>query len=170
MKTHSMKAGLLAVVVALVFGSPAWSLPPETDEDLRRDLRELKEDLARLKRDVELDRTEAATQARRLEDRLERMTLALEKIVGTGTPITRRSGIVSPVRRSTGTIRLDNRMNVQARVTIDGLMYTIPPRSVRTLRDQPTGAFGYEVTGDGYGQANYRSSLTANETLTVTVY
>ena len=170
MKQHSMKAGLLAVVVALVFGSSAWSRPPETDEDLRKDLRELKEDLTRLKKDMELDRREAAAQARRLEDRLERLTLALEKLSGTEMPITRRSGLVSPVRRSTGTIRLDNRMNVQARVTIDGLQYTIPPRTVRILRDQATGVFEYDVTGDGFGQASYRSSLAANETLTVTVY
>ena len=100
----------------------------------------------------------------------ERLTLALEKLSGTGLTTSRPSMAFSPVRRTTGTIRLDNRMNVQARVTIDGLQYTIPPRSIRTLRDQPTGAFGYDVTGDGYGQASYRSSLAANETLTVTVY
>lgn len=170
MKNHSMMAGLMAVVVALILGSSAWSRPPETDEDLRKDLRVLKEDLARLKRDVDLDRREAATQARRLEESLDRITLALEKLSGTGSTTSRPSMALSPVRRTTGTIRLDNRMNVQARVTIDGLQYTIPPRSIRTLRDQPTGAFGYDVTGDGYGQASYRSSLAANETLTVTVY
>ena len=170
MTNHTSKAGLLAVAVALLIGSPAWSRPPETDEDLRKDVRALKEDLARLKRDAELDRAEAATQARRLEDRLDRITLALEKLAGTGTTTSRPSMAVAPVRRATGTIRLDNRLGVQARVTIDGLMYTLPPRSVRILRDQATGAFDYDVTADGFGQASYRSSLATNETLTVTVY
>ena len=166
MKTHSMKAGLVAVVVALVLGSSAWSRPPETDEDIRKDLRELKEDLARLKKDVDLDRREAATQARRLEDRLERMAKALEKLAGSS----RRANERDPDQRTTGTIRLHNRMNVQARVTIDGLMYSIPPRSVQILRNQPTGAFTYDVTGDGFGQASYRSTLANNETLTVFVH
>jgi len=166
-----MKAGLLAVVAALLIGSPAWSRPPETDEDLRKEVRELKDDLARLKREVDLDRREAAARARRLEDRLERITQALEKLSGTGaTTGSRPSMTVAPDRRSTGTIRLDNRLQVEARVTIDGIMYTIPPRSVRVLRDQPAGAFGYDVTADGFGQASYRSTLANNETLTVTVY
>jgi hypothetical protein len=170
MTNRTMKAGLLAVLVALLVGSPAWSRPPEMDEDLRRDVRDLKEDLARLRRDVELDRREAATQARRLEDRLERITLALEKLSGTGVGSSRASMALSPVRRVAGTIRLDNRLGVEARVTIDGIVYSIAPRSVRLLRDQPTGAFTYDVTADGFGQASYRSSLASNETLTVTVY
>ena len=169
MTYHSMKAGLLAVVAALLIGSPASSRPPE-DDDLRKDVRALKEDLARLKRDVDIDRTDAADRARRLEAKLDGIALSLEKLAATATT-PRTSMSVTPVRRGTGTIRLDNRMNVQARVTIDGLEYTLPPRSVRTLRNQPTGAFGYEVTADGFvGRASYRSSLANNETLTVTVY
>ena len=170
MMNRTMKAGLLAAMVALLLGSPAWSRPPETDEDLRRDVRDLKEDLARLRRDVELDRREAANQARRLEERLERMTLALERLSGTGTTSSRPSMAFSPARQVTGTIRLENRLGVNARVTIDGIAYTIAPRSVRLLRDQPAGAFSYDVTADGFGQATYRSSLANNETLTVTVY
>ena len=170
MKIHTMKAGLLAVAVAILLGSPAWGRPPEADDAVQRDLRNLREDLARLKRDVELDRREAAAQARRLEARLERITLALEKLSGTGTISSRPSMSLSPARTSTGTIRLDNRMNVRARVTIDGIVYTIPPRTVQTLRDQPAGAFTYSVTAAGFGQASYNSSLAGNETLTVTVY
>lgn len=170
MKIHTMKAGLLAVAVALLLGSPAWSRPTETEADLRRELRELREDLKRLKQDVDLDRLAAAAQARRLEDRLDRMASALEKLAGTGTVSSRPSMSFSPARAATGTIRLDNRMNVRASVTIDGIVYTIPPRSSRVLRDQPAGAFSYDVTADGYGQASYNSSLAGNETLTVTVY
>jgi hypothetical protein len=170
MTNRTMKAGLMAVMVALLVGSAAWSRPPETDEDLRRDVRDLKEDLARLRRDVELDRREAAKQAQRLEERLERMTLALERLSGTGPASSRPSMAFSPARRVTGTIRLENRLGVNAQVTIDGIVYTIAPRSVRLLRDQPAGAFSYDVTADGFGVASYRSSLATNETLTVTVY
>ena len=170
MKIHTMKAGLLAVAVAFLLGSPAWGRPPEADDEVRRDLRNLREDLAQLKRDVELDRREAAAQARRLEARLERITLALEKMTASPAISSRPSMAFSPARTSTGTIRLDNRMNVNARVTIDGIVYTIPPRTVRLLRDQPAGAFTYDVTADGFGQASYNSSLAGNETLTLTVY
>lgn len=170
MKIHTMKTGLLAVAVALVLGSSAWSRPSETEDELRRDLLKLRDEVARLKRDVDLDRREAAAAARRLEDRLERMTLALEKMAGTGTVSSRPSMAFSPVRAATGTIRLDNRMNVRASVTIGGIVYTIPPRSSRLLRDQPVGAFAYDVTADGFGLATYNSSLASNETLTVTVY
>lgn len=162
---------LSALAAALIFTSLASARPPESigDEDTRRELRELREDLARLKRDVDADRREAASQARRLEERLDRLTLAVEKLAGT-TPQERRSSGLDPVRRRTGTIRLDNQLGVQARVTVDGLMYTVPPRSIRMLRDQPAGSFSYDVTADGFGQATYRTRLGNNETLTVTIY
>ena len=69
-----------------------------------------------------------------------------------------------------GTLRLDNRLGVTATVYVDGVPYTVPPFSVRTMT-RPAGGLVYEATAEGRGMGPaIRSALGANETLTVTVY
>jgi hypothetical protein len=100
-----------------------------------------------------------------INERLDRIERALDRLDGKTRTTTRSAFAPS----STGTLRLDNRMAVEAAVTIEGVTIRIPPLSRRTLRDRPAGPVEYTVTGPGMGTARRRTVLNSNETLTVTI-
>ena len=74
-----------------------------------------------------------------------------------------------PLRRP-ARLRLANNRYSPATVIIDGLSYTVEPRSTRVLRDQSSGPFSYEVTGRWLRLAGADHALYGNETLTVNIY
>ncbi|MFM7150350.1 MAG: hypothetical protein ACKO23_10950 [Gemmataceae bacterium] len=99
----------------------------------------------------------------------------LEQMVGKTSRSTRIAGTIDPTRAlipaATGAIRLDNRLGVRARVTLDGVVHILAPFSTKMVREVPAGTVTYDVTADGFGQSSLkRTSLAGNETLTVTIY
>jgi hypothetical protein len=149
MKHHGTLAGVVALTAALLIGSPASAGDPELkNEDLRKELRELREDLAAL----------------RIEESMARLS--------SPGVITRGAGAFSPtVPAATGAIRLDNRLAVPATVVIDGVAYSVPAFSMRTLPGHPARMITYEVTALGYGvRPAVRTPVNPNETLTLTIH
>jgi hypothetical protein len=155
---------MVAVLAALLVGALADARPPEGEDDVKRQLSELRKELDTLKREVELDRQV-------FRGRLDSMDAKLDRIEQFLRRDTRRAGSIDPAPLRQGTIRLDNRLGVQATVTIDGVPYTVAPLSARELRNRPAGSFTYEVTADGFGLSGPRRRvLPANETWTLTIY
>jgi hypothetical protein len=116
---------------------------------VQKDVADLRKDAEDLRKDI---------------DELKRITRRL-----TVTP--RTSASFTPAPLATGTLRLNNSLGVTATVYVDGVPYSIPPYTVRTLPARPAGTLVYEATAEGRGMGPaVRSSLAANETLTVTVY
>ena len=167
---HDLKAGILALIVALLLGPVASAADPEDLQDLQKDVRQLKSEMIRLKRDLEADRLAAAEQARRLDERLERMTRALEKLADISVNRSTSQKITSVAPPSMGTLKLVNDLNVEAQVTIGGSTYTVPGHGTAVVRNMTAGEFSYDVTAVGFGQATHRTTLGSNETLTLTIY
>ncbi len=146
MKHHGTLAGVAALAAALLIGSPVWAGDPELkNEDLRKELRELREEMAAMR---SLHRANNLT-LRLLDERLSRLEESMARL--SSGAITRRAGAfggVGPVM-ATGTIRLDNRLAVPATVVIDGVAYSVPAFSVRMLTGRPAGMITYEVTALG---------------------
>lgn len=165
MNRQEKLAAVIAVLAALWVGTLADARPPEADDDVKRQLKEMKDELDTLKRRVELDRQV-------MKDRLGDLDMKLDRILDQlSRGSTRRAGSIDPAPLRTGTIRLDNRLGVPAQVTIDGVLHTVPPLTTRVLRDQPAGSFLYDVTAEGFGiTAQRRRTLPANETWTLTIY
>jgi hypothetical protein len=165
-------AGVLALLVALLIGSPASAY--DSDEyrqngTLRDQLRELREELANLRRLRDLDSKMTSTELKLLSERLDRIERSLSRLSSTTNRTVRFFDPNAP--GTAGTIRLDNRLATTATVTIDGVPYSVAPFSIRTLRDQPTGTITYTVTAVGYGvRPARRTPVRTNETLTLTIY
>lgn len=167
-----MHSGILALLATL-FATPAlWAQVKEAIQDLQEDVRYLKVELERLKREMKADRLASADQARRIEDRLDRITRVLEKM-SEGSSVVRSTsgfGAVAPATPGVGTLRLRNTLAVEAQVTINGVTYAVPANNTAEVRNLAAGAFSYELTATGYsGMATYRTTIAANETLTVTI-
>jgi hypothetical protein len=170
MKHHGTLAGTLALAAALLIGSPVTANDPELKEkdgDLRKELRELREELAAMR---SLHRANNLT-LRLLDERLSRLEDAMGRLSSSGV-ITRGAGAFDPRGLvATGTIRLDNRLAVPATVVIDGVAYSVPAFSVRTLTGRPAGMITYEVTALGFGMsAPVRTPVNPNQTLTLTIH
>lgn len=168
-------AAVFTVLAALAIGSVVHARPPETDDDLRRQLKDLKDQVDTLKQSVELDRQAIRNRLSDLDDKLGRIELLLRgsAIGSAASPAVpyRQSRIVEPIQGRYGNIRLDNRLGVTAEVTIDGTTFSVPPLSTRLLRNQPAGQFVYDVTADGFGITSpRRTTLTENTTWTLTIY
>lgn len=157
-------AGVLALTAALLIGNTITAADKDEPKD---DLKSLREDLNALKSKAALDAKLTNTELKLINDRLERIEQAIDKL--NGKTRTRTSSSFTPRTADTGTLRLDNRMAVEASVTLDGVTYRVPALSVRTLRDQPAGTLEYAVSGNGMGTARRRTVLNRNETLTVTI-
>jgi hypothetical protein len=163
-------AGVLALLAALLIGSPASAGDSDTPrKDLQEQVRELREDLANLKRAYEQDLRANNLALRRIADQLDRLDRSITRL--TGPMNGRTSRFFDPMApTATGTIRLDNRLAVTATVLIDGMEYTVPPLSTTMLRNQPVGTISYAVTAVGYGLGPLtRTPVRANETLTLTI-
>jgi hypothetical protein len=170
MNRHGTLAGVLALGAALLIGSPASSADPERkNQDLQKEVSELREELAALKKMQALDSRATTLALRLINERLDGIENALSRMAPPAPRIS--SSFTPPAPPATGTLRLDNRLGVNATVYVDGVPYTVPPFSVRTLAGRPAGALVYEATADGRGMGPpVRSSLGANETMTVTIY
>src|SRR5262245_5117472 len=162
----SIAAGL-AVLAALLLGGLGEARPPEdatnANEDVRRLLKELKEELADLRKGRELERQELRGVLNELRGRIDNLERRLDRMPDAST---RGAFSITPDASRAGRLRLDNRLGVRALVTIDGVMYDVPPLTVRELRDRPAGPFTFEVTADGFGvTAPRRRTLASGEKL-----
>jgi hypothetical protein len=171
MRRNWMMLGL-AALVGLILACPAASArPPElTDEEARKDIEALKKELAALRKTYEFDLRSRETEMRLLEDRLRRIEESLARLGPTVT--SRQSSYFTPTPPgAVGHVRLINRLGVMARVTVNGVSYTVPPFGSRVVRDVPAGTLVYEVTADGFGLGPpVRTPLSPDETVTLTVY
>jgi hypothetical protein len=157
-------AAALALFAALLIGQAPAAEERDAPKD---DLKTLRDDLEKLKGKTELDARLTNAELRLINGRLDRIEQALDRLESK-TRTTTRSAF-APRGDDTGTLRLDNRMAVEAAVTVDGVTYRVPPLSRRTLRDRPAGAWEDSVTGPGMGLSRRRTVLNRNETLTVTI-
>jgi hypothetical protein len=169
MKHHGILACALALAAALFIGSPASAADAELkDSDLRKELRELREELAAMRT---LNRATNLT-LRLLDERMARLEESMARLATPGT-VRRSAGAFDPTVPSvaTGAIRLDNRLAVPATVVIDGVAYSVPAFSMRTLPGQPPRMITYEVTALGFGRgAPVQTPVHANQTLTLTIH
>ena len=162
-------AGVLALLAALLIGSPAFARDSDDTRTLAEQVRELREDLANLKRSYDSDLRAQTHELRRLAAQLDRIERKLAQLSNPTNG--RTSRFFDPLATTaTGTIRLVNQMAVPATVTIDSIAYTVPAHSSTTLQSQPTGTITYSVTAVGYGVRTRRTPVRANETLTLTIY
>jgi hypothetical protein len=170
MTHHAKLVGPALLLAALLSGGSAAAADPEIQGDLQKEIREVRAELANLRELVTLRGETVALRLRILEDRIER----LEKAALPASPsvVPRRALEFSPTPLDTGlsTIRLDNQMGVTAVVNLNGRTYSVPPFTVRALRNRTPGAVTYFTTAEGRGvQSPQRTTLGANETLTVTI-
>jgi hypothetical protein len=167
MKHHGTQAGALTLIAALLIGTPVSAADAELKNDgVRNELRELREELALMR---QLNR-EMVINLKAINDRLARLEEAMARL--SPGVVTRGAGAFSPIAPvATGAIRLDNRLAVPATVVIDGVAYSVPAFSMRTLAGRPAGMITYEVTAVGFGvRAPVRTPVNPNETLTLTIH
>jgi hypothetical protein len=163
--------GLAALLAAALLLPTARAADPELKgEEVLKELRELRREVAELRKARDRDSRLLAAEMRLLDERLERLERNLARLAPTVT--TRVSSSFTPEGRlPRGSIRLDNRLGVTASVVVNGVPHSVSPGSVLLLRDQPAGPFTYEVAADGWAiRPPARSSVTANETLTLVIY
>jgi hypothetical protein len=171
MRHQGITAAALTVLAGLAIGAVVHARPPEAEDDLRRQLKELKDEVDTLRRGVELDRQTLRNRLTDLDSKLDRIEGMLRNGAASPPPPIRRASSIDVAPRRSGTIRLDNRLGVHAEVNIDGTFYTVPPLTVRVLRYQPAGTFVYDVTAEGFGITSpKRSTLVDNTTWTLTIY
>jgi hypothetical protein len=165
MRHQGKAAAVIAVLAALAVGTLVNARPPEDEGDVKQQLQRLRDEVDTLRKRVELDRQATNDRFADIGTKLDR----IEGLLRGGNGRVARSIDPAPLRA--GTIRLDNRLGVEARVTIDGASYTVAPLSVRVLRNQPVGSFVYDLTAEGFGATpSRRRTLGANETWTLTIY
>jgi hypothetical protein len=165
MRHQGKAAAVIAVLAALAVGTLVNARPPEDEGDVKQQLQRLRDEVDTLRKRVELDRQATNDRFADIGTKLDR----IEGLLRGGNGRVARSIDPAPLRA--GTIRLDNRLGVEARVTIDGASYTVAPLSVRVLRNQPAGSFVYDLTAEGFGATpSRRRTLGANETWTLTIY
>jgi hypothetical protein len=160
----------LAALAGLLLGTPALSArPPElADEEARKDIKDIKEELATLRRDSRLTNAELKT----VNERLRRIEEALARLGPTGTSYRRSYFTPTPTPGgAVGHVRLVNRLGVTARAIVNGVPYTVPPFATRVVREVPAGTLVYEVTADGFGLGPpVRTPLAPDETVTLTIF
>jgi hypothetical protein len=170
MKHLGKLAGVSALAVVLLAGSPVSADPELKNSDLRKELRELRDELAALRKLQAASARAADLELRLLNERLDRIENALSRLSADRS--TRTASSFTPAAPAgTGTLRLDNRLAVPATVVIDGVVYQVPAFSTQVQTNRPAGAITYEVTAVGYGvRAPVRTPLAAGETLTLTIF
>lgn len=169
MKPQPLTAALLTLIAALLLGPQVWAVDPErSSSDLRSEIEILRKKIDLLQQTVEADRKlleDSVTVMDRIARRIEEIDRRIDR-VNTTSPRTRpASGLLY------ATIRLDNRLAVDAEVIIDGITYTVPASSQINLRNQTERVITYQVTGSGYGLSTAKAAtLRAGETWTLTIY
>ncbi|MFO0926470.1 MAG: hypothetical protein U0736_05450 [Gemmataceae bacterium] len=170
MKPQPLTAALLTLIVALLLGPQVWAVDPERSAaDLRAEIESLRKKIDLLQQTVEADRKlleDSVTVMDRIARRLEEIDRRIDR-VNTTTGL--RPRVSSGV--SYATIRLDNRLTVDAEAIIDGVTYTVPALSQVNVPNQRERVITYQVTGTGYGlSATKVATLRAGETWTLTIY
>jgi hypothetical protein len=132
-----------------------------TPSTLKKEVDALKKEVGKLRRDLEEDKINNNLMANKILERLDRIDESL-----------RSKGVVRSISRrfTTGTIKVDNRLPVDVRLTIDSRTYRIPAGSLRTLTEQPTGTFSYLVRPMGMAAIPEKTTiLNPGETLTLRI-
>jgi len=157
-----------ALLLTLALAGAAAANPELPPDPLAKEIRELREEVASLRR---LDRATSA-EVKLLTERLERIEKSLKELSSRSGPFRSEFTPATPrVAIGTGTLRLDNRLPVTAYVTIDGVEYSVAPQTVRRLTGRAAGTIGYSITADGMGVGPMtRTPLAAGESLTLTIY
>lgn len=161
----------LAGVVALFAPVLAFAADPPVDP-LVAEVRKLRDEVTELRRLRDVDAKINAADMKLLHERLDRIEKGMDRLAeraGDRTPST-TSRFLRDSDRARGTLLLDNRLGVNAYVTIDGVSYSVAPLSTRSVR-VPAGSVGYTLTADGFGvRPLVRTPLAAGETVTLTIY
>ncbi len=163
---------LLALAFAAAPGTAGdGGKPAEADQldAIKKEMVKVNESLAGLKKVIEeyvketnLNVAQAQADIKSLRDRV----AALEELMQKMTASTRVSA--SPPSPAVGRIRLLNLYNTQMTILLNGKSYRLAPNQTEELRDQPAGAFTYEVLS--VNAQPVTRTLAANETYTIFVY
>jgi hypothetical protein len=172
MMHHGILAGIAALVAVLFAGAPIRAGNPELLDEMRKEIRELKEDMANLRRSVLRDNELANREMKLLHERMARIEDSMARLAAPppGASTRSASSFTPAAPMPTGTIRLYNTMPTEATLYVDGVGYAVPPFSVRTLPNHPVGAITYQASSIGGIGPTVRSTLAPNETLTVRIY
>jgi hypothetical protein len=169
MSHHGKRLGL-AALLALAVAAPSGTLraePEEQADPVLKELRELRQQVALLRKLNEVESRVTALELKQINERLMRIEERLARLTPSVT--TRKASSFTPgTPLTTGTVRLANRLPVPASVTVNGVTYEVPPLATRVLPAQPAGALNYEVSAPGfYARTAVSSTLAANEALTI---
>lgn len=174
MKYLSKNACLLALFALFLGSSLLRAADPELDGDLRKELNSLKKQLEALRQAQEIESKIQETRFKLIDRRLGRIEKSLKRLERSSGEQSSSFKPVTPTTLpivNTGTLTLTNRLFVPASVTVNGLTYSIPARTTRTLSSVPAGTVTYNVTADGFGiRPTVRTPLGAGEELTLTIY
>jgi hypothetical protein len=161
----------IAPALFLILPSTAWAEePPKPGETVSpKDLDELREDTAR-----SIAAEQKAIDGLKAEiDRLRKEVDDLKNRAATPSddrrsrpPSTRESRSIPVPAPRPGAIRLINDYSDPMYVILNGTVYSINPGETRLLRNQPAGAFRYEVPGV---HGPRERSLEPDETFTVRI-
>jgi len=155
-------AAVMALLVAYFSGSPA-----RADDQDKEEIKRLKERITRLEALVEEQGKIADEESRRYLDAYKRLDRRVSRLESRTESTSRRFD--SSDNAGYGSIQLTNELGVPATVTIANQSYYLRPYGSRTLYNQPAGQVSYSVTAEGYGVTSRRTTLYANDTLTLTV-
>jgi hypothetical protein len=162
-------AGLLALLAALLIGSPAPAQEEDSGLTLKEQVRKLRRDLYRLERQQEEDRHEIRSELRRIAAQLDRIEQQLARMPTTRTDSTSRFGDPDAPFTTTpmGTLRLDNRTAFTAVWTIDGVAYRVPPGGLITV-SRRAGPLTYSLRYAGSASRAIRTTtVRGSEMLTL---
>ncbi len=171
MNKRGTLAGIAALIVVLFSGSPVSAndselAPKITLEDLRKEIRELKEDITLLRRSALRNSELTNNELKLMNERMARIEDALARL-SPGVSTRSAASFTPAPPAATGTLRLMNTMATTATVVVDNVAYTVPPFSERSLANRPAGPITYQVSNIGGVSQAVRSVIVANERLTV---
>ncbi len=161
----------VGLAVLLAFAAPAARADQaDPPDDTQQQIKELQRQIGVLHELMKADSKVTALELRQVRERLDRMEAALARLQPSVTTRVASSFTPDPLVAARGTVRVSNRLPVDATVRVGGLAYSVPAYSARSLPDQPPGAFNYEVSAPGYyDRATRDSSIAAGETLTINI-
>jgi hypothetical protein len=158
-KTSALPAVLALALVAPVSASDA---PPKSP-DIGQQLQNIANELAGLRREVQIlrqDLTDIALRGatttvdvRALRDRLDALQSTVnrqDETVRRALSFTPQPVPAPPAPAATGSIELRNRSFVPGTFTINGQLYTVEPGTSVMIR-MPAGTFTYEIEAEGFG-------------------
>ena len=169
MRTWTLWA--LPAVLALTLAASARAQqtapsPSDKHEDLSAQLKTLTNEIAGLRREMELlrrDLTDSSVRGARMSvdvHDLEQRLNALQNTVQRQDDAVRRALSINPQAvpgtapaavPATGTIMLRNFSRVGGTFVVNGRAYTVMPGDTLSLERMPAGTFNYEIAADGFG-------------------